>query len=132
MIEITENVVITNPETTAAIMTRLKALGVHLYIDDFGTGYSSLSYLHTLPIDGLKIDRSFIRKIGDHGENMEIIRTILLLARDLNMTVIAEGLETANQVLQIIFLQCEYGQGFLFSEAIESAEAKVFIGGKPF
>jgi|WetSurMetagenome_2_1015567.scaffolds.fasta_scaffold112803_1 diguanylate cyclase (GGDEF)-like protein len=132
LIEITESVVITNPESAAATMTRLKALGVHLYIDDFGTGYSSLSYLHTLPIDGLKIDRSFIRKIGDHGENMEIIRTILLLARDLKMTVIAEGLETADQVSQIISLQCEYGQGFLFSDAVESAAAKVFIGGKPF
>ena len=128
LIEITESVVITNPESTAAMLKRLKALGVHLYIDDFGTGYSSLSYLHNLPIDGLKIDRSFIRKVGNNGEGMEIIKTILLLAKDMNVAVIAEGLETTNQVSQITSLHCEYGQGFLFSRAVESGEAEAFIG----
>jgi EAL domain-containing protein (putative c-di-GMP-specific phosphodiesterase class I) len=127
LIEITESVVITHQESMAAVLNRLKALGVHIYIDDFGTGYSSLSYLHNLPIDGLKIDRSFIQKIGDKGEGMEIIKTILMLARDINVAVIAEGLETAKQVSQISSLQCKYGQGYFFSKAVESGEAESFI-----
>lgn len=126
-LEITENVIIENPEFTSAMLSQLKALGVLIYIDDFGTGYSSLSYLHRLPIDGLKIDRSFIRRMGDKGENQEIIKTILLLAKDLNVTAIAEGIETGNQLTQIKSLNCEYWQGYLFSKPVESEQAKALI-----
>ena len=110
-LEITENVIIENPEEAIAMLSRLKALGVRLYIDDFGTGYSSLSYLHRLPIDGLKIDRSFIKNMGDNGENQQIVRTIILLARDLNIAVIAEGVETAHQRSLIKSMHCEFVTG---------------------
>jgi EAL domain-containing protein (putative c-di-GMP-specific phosphodiesterase class I) len=114
-----------------AMFSRLKKLGVQLYIDDFGTGYSSLSYLHRLPIDGLKIDRSFIRRMGKNGENQEIVKTILTLAKDLNIDVIAEGVETVNQLTQIKSLNCEFGQGYLFSKPIGSDQAKTLIGTRP-
>jgi len=130
-LEITENVIIDNPEETAVLLARLKALGVQLYIDDFGTGYSSLSYLHRLPIDGLKIDRSFIRGMGENGENQQIVKTIMLLARDMNIGVIAEGLETANQLVQIKALNCEFGQGYLFSKPIPGTQALALIEGGP-
>jgi EAL domain-containing protein (putative c-di-GMP-specific phosphodiesterase class I) len=126
-LEITENVIIENPEETVAMLTRLKALGVHLYIDDFGTGYSSLSYLHQLPIDGLKIDRSFIKRMGEHGENQEIIKTIMLLARDMNINVISEGLEVEHQMAQIKALGCEYGQGYIFSKPVDSGSAGILF-----
>ena len=126
-LEITENVIIENPEETVALLSRLKTLGISLYIDDFGTGYSSLSYLHRLPIDGLKIDRSFVKRMGDQGQNQEIIKTILLLARDMNINVIAEGLETTAQLEQIKAMRCEFGQGYLFSKPVESSRARALF-----
>ncbi len=123
-LEITESVIIENPEEALNRLSSLKALGVRLYIDDFGTGYSSLSYLHRLPIDGLKIDRSFINNMGANGENQQIVRTIILLAHDMKIDVIAEGLETLIQVAQIKMLNCEYGQGHLFSKPVKSSEAR--------
>ncbi len=126
-LEITENVILENPEAAAAMLARLRALGVQLYIDDFGTGYSSLSYLHRLPINGFKIDRSFIQRMGEKGEHQEIIRTILLLARDLKVEVIAEGIETESQLEQIRALNCEYWQGYLFSVPVKSAVAGALL-----
>jgi len=126
-LEITENVIIENPEEAIAMLGRLKALGVRLYIDDFGTGYSSLSYLHRLPIDGLKIDRSFITNMGENGENQQLVRTIMLLAHDLNITVIAEGVETAHQLSLIKSMHCEFGQGYLFSRPVDSNQALVYL-----
>jgi len=126
-LEITESVIIENPEQTVDMLTRLKALGVRLYIDDFGTGYSSLSYLHRLPIDGLKIDRSFIMRMGEQGENQEIVRTILLLARDMHIETVAEGVETASQLAQVKSLNCLYGQGYLFSKPVEGCRARACI-----
>jgi diguanylate cyclase (GGDEF)-like protein len=130
-LEITENVIIENPEETASMLSRLKALGVRLYIDDFGTGYSALSYLHRLPIDGLKIDRSFIKRMGDHGENQQVVKTIMMLARDMNINVIAEGLETARQLEQIKALHCEYVQGYFFSKPVGSGQARSFLESPP-
>ncbi|HAK60329.1 MAG TPA: hypothetical protein DCO77_08090, partial [Nitrospiraceae bacterium] len=130
-LEITENVIIENPAVTAAMLSRLRELGVKLYIDDFGTGYSSLSYLYRLPIDGLKIDRSFIKRMGEKGENMEIVRTILTLAHDLNLDVIAEGVESDHQLGQIDALECEHWQGFLFSKPVESRRARALVGVAP-
>jgi diguanylate cyclase (GGDEF)-like protein len=126
-LEITEEVIIENPDKMVALLTRLKALGVQIYIDDFGTGYSSLSHLHRLPIDGLKIDRSFIKSMGDHGENQKIIRTIILLAHDLNIGVIAEGVETANQMGHIKSLGCEQWQGYLFSKPVDGDSARTLL-----
>jgi diguanylate cyclase (GGDEF)-like protein len=128
-LEITENVIIENPEEAIAMLGRLKALGVRLYIDDFGTGYSSLSYLHRLPIDGLKIDRSFIKNMGENGENQQIVKTIMLLARDLNIAVIAEGVETAHQLSLIKSMNCEFGQGYLFSKPVDGGQAQAYLKG---
>ena len=130
-LEITENVIIETPEETIAILAQLKSLGVQLYIDDFGTGYSSLSYLHRLPIDGLKIDRSFIQGMGANGENQQIVKMIMLLARDMNIGVIAEGLETEDQVAQVKALHCGFGQGYLFSRPVGCDQAGGMIGGDP-
>jgi diguanylate cyclase (GGDEF)-like protein len=130
-LEITENVIIENPEATSAVFSQLRALGVKLYIDDFGTGYSSLSYLQRLPIDGLKIDRSFVWRMGEHGENQEIVKTIMTLAQDLNVDVIAEGVETKTQLRQINSLNCDHWQGFLFSKPVDCEQAKNLIQNKP-
>ena len=126
-LEITENVLFENPESATSLLWKLRDLGVQLYIDDFGTGYSSLSYLHQLPINGLKIDRSFIRRIGDGKDNQAIIRTILTLARDMNIETVAEGVETQKQLAHIESLNCAYWQGFLFSKPVKSDEAQALI-----
>jgi len=128
-LEITENVLFENPESATKLLTKLRDLGVQLYIDDFGTGYSSLSYLHRLPIDGLKIDRSFVKRIGEKGENHAIIRTIMTLARDMNIEAVAEGVETTGQLAHIESLRCAYWQGFLFSKPVKSEEAQALISG---
>lgn len=128
-LEITENVLFEKPESALALLTRLRDLGVRLYIDDFGTGYSSLSYLHRLPINGLKIDRSFIMRIGEVGENQAIIRTIMTLARDMNIDAVAEGVETTNQLVHLESLNCSYWQGYLCSKPVKSEEAQALIAG---
>ncbi len=122
-LEITESVVMENIETASGILEELRSLGIQLSIDDFGTGYSSLSYLHRLPIDTLKIDRSFVQQMTENGENAEIVRTIIALAKNLNMAVIAEGVETGEQLCNLQQLDCENGQGYLFSKPIGADEA---------
>ncbi len=128
-LEITENVLFENPEAAANLLKRLRDLGVELYIDDFGTGYSSLSYLHRLPINGLKIDRSFIKRIDEAGENKAIVRTIMTLARDMRIDVVAEGVETAGQLSHVESLNCAYWQGYLFSRPVQSADAQALLAG---
>jgi EAL domain-containing protein (putative c-di-GMP-specific phosphodiesterase class I) len=94
-------------------------LGVKLYIDDFGTGYSSLSYLHRFPLDAIKIDRSFINSIQDSEASSGLVSTIIKLAHTLNMSVVAEGVETSSQRSILENLMCDEGQGFYFSKAID-------------
>lgn len=113
-LEITESIVMANTEIAVNTMKELRALGVQLSIDDFGTGYSSLSYLHRFPMNTLKIDRLFVSQMHDNNENTEIVRTIVVLARNLGMDVIAEGLETEQQLLKLLVLGCDYGQGYFF------------------
>src|SRR5437763_4481512 len=96
-LEITESCVMENADMATRLLKRLKALGVHLSIDDFGTGYSSLGYLHRFPVNTLKIDRSFVGRIGEAAENIEIVRTIVSLAENMGMEVVAEGVETLSQ-----------------------------------
>ena len=120
-LEITESVVMEDIEKTIEMLRQLRGLGVESSIDDFGTGYSSLSYLHHFPSTTLKIDRSFISRMGGVGENSEIVRTILLLARNLGMQVVAEGVETEEQLAQLRALACDFGQGYLFSKAVNAA-----------
>ena len=131
MLEITESVVMEHAESAAAALTQLKTLGVQLSIDDFGTGYSSLSCLHSYPIDTLKIDRSFVGKMGMDTKNMEIVRTIVALAKNLGMHVTAEGIETAEQLAQLRALQCACGQGYLFSKPLEADAIKQLLSSKP-
>jgi diguanylate cyclase (GGDEF)-like protein len=131
MLEITESVVMEHAESAAAALTQLKTLGVQLSIDDFGTGYSSLSCLHSYPIDSLKIDRSFVGKMGMDTKNMEIVRTIVALAENLGMHVTAEGIETAEQLAQLRGLQCECGQGYLFSKPLEADAIEQLLSSKP-
>jgi len=114
-LEITESVVMDDIELAIEMLNHLRVLGVESSIDDFGTGYSSLSYLHRFPSTTLKIDRSFVGRMSDN-ENVEIVRTILLLARNLGMKVIAEGVEKEDQLEQLRALSCDYGQGYLFSK----------------
>ena len=109
------------------IMNRLRNLGVQLSIDDFGTGYSSLSYLQRLPINYLKIDRSFINLMNSNHENGEIVRAIVMLAKNLNMEVVAEGIETEEQALRLINLDCTFGQGYLYSKPTGAIEAETML-----
>lgn len=130
-LEITESVVMKNAEIATAMLIQLCALGVHLSIDDFGTGYSSLSYLHRFPVKTLKIDRSFIGRMGHGGENSEIVRTINTLAQNLGMEVVAEGVETVEQLEQLKSMKCTLGQGYLFSRPLEAHAARAYIQNYP-
>ena len=117
-LEITESTAMENAAQTIEVLQKLKRIGIQISMDDFGTGYSSLSYLHQLPIDFLKIDRSFVYNVGERGENSEILQTIVSLAKNLKMRVIAEGIETENQLSLLQNLGCDYGQGFLMSKPL--------------
>ena len=126
-LEITESVVMENAELATNTLLQLRKLGVHLSIDDFGTGYSSLSYLHRFPVNTLKIDRSFIGRMAKGDENSEIVRTICTLANNLGMEVVAEGVETRDQLELLRSLKCEYGQGYLFSKPVDSETATELV-----
>ncbi|HWQ36396.1 MAG TPA: EAL domain-containing protein [Blastocatellia bacterium] len=126
-LEITESVVMENLDALSATLTQLRESGFRLSIDDFGTGYSSLSYLHRLPVQTLKIDRSFVVKMLENQENAEIVRTILSLSKTLGIDVVAEGIEQQEQADHLRALNCEAGQGYFFSRplSLESAEQLV-------
>ena len=126
-LEITESHIMDHTETAVATMTNLRALGVELSLDDFGTGYSSLSNLHRLPVNYLKIDRSFVARMIESEENSEIVSTIIKLAQNLKMKVVAEGIETAEQLARLKILNCEYGQGYFFAKPMEAEAAEMFI-----
>jgi EAL domain-containing protein (putative c-di-GMP-specific phosphodiesterase class I) len=122
-LEITESAIMGNLESVAVQLQGLCDLGLRLSIDDFGTGYSSLSYLHKLPLHTLKVDRSFAQEVSDGGQNLEIVRAIVMLAHSLQMDVVAEGIETAAQRDLFRDLGCEYAQGFYFSRGVTSEAA---------
>lgn len=126
-LEITESAIVENAEAATRMLRELHALGVQLSLDDFGTGYSSLSYLHRFPIDTLKIDRSFINQVDTDGEQLEIVRTLVTLAWNIGIDVVAEGVETNKQLAQLRALRCEYGQGYLFSKPVHSQAATALI-----
>src|SRR5579872_1393872 len=130
-LEITESTVMIDPSATAKMLQQIKALGILLAIDDFGTGYSSLSYLHRFPLDTLKIDRSFISGVGEGAEGMEIAQTIMPMAKNLRLDVIAEGVETIEQVALLKKLQCKYAQGYYFSKPLAAAEVAELLAGTP-
>jgi predicted signal transduction protein with EAL and GGDEF domain len=121
-LELTETITMRDEERTTRILGELKKLGVRLCIDDFGTGYSSLSYLRRFALDILKIDRSFVSDMLNNTESQEIVKTILNLASNLNMQVVAEGVETAEQVRLLKSLGCEFAQGYFFSKPLDATE----------
>lgn len=130
-LEITESVLMDNAATSISILEELRSRNIGLCIDDFGTGYSSLSYLHRFPINTLKIDRSFVNEMGGDDENSEIVRAIVMLAHNLGMYVVAEGVETEKHLVQLWALQCEYGQGYFFSKPVSAADAELLMADAP-
>jgi diguanylate cyclase (GGDEF)-like protein len=130
-LEITESILLENAEAAATILAQLKQRQIQISIDDFGTGYSSLSYLHRLPIDTLKIDRSFISCIDKQGKNLDIVKAIIPLAHSLKLDVVAEGVETEEQLLKLKALGCEYGQGYFFSPPLNDEAVVALIATMP-
>ena len=116
-LEITESVLLHDNAATVATLHQLRSLGVRIAMDDFGTGYSSLSYLRSFPFDKIKIDRSFVRDLPNNRHTLAIVRAILGLASGLDMKVVAEGIETQQDLACLAAEGCKEGQGFLFSEA---------------
>ena len=126
-LEITESVTMGDAERTIKVVNELKKLGLRFSIDDFGTGYSSLSYLRRFPMDTLKIDRSFVSNLKSNPENREIIRTIIGLARNLGMDVVAEGTETAEEISYLKTLDCDFAQGYFFSKPVDIVAARALL-----
>lgn len=130
-IEITESVIMENLDAACCKLEALRHLGIKVYIDDFGTGYSSLGYLQTLPVDALKIDQTFVRRIGLDKGSEEIVRTVVMLAKGLGMDVIAEGVETSEQQCWLQLLECDYAQGFLFSTPLDADSVGLLLQHHP-
>ncbi|TNE47222.1 MAG: EAL domain-containing protein [Deltaproteobacteria bacterium] len=128
-IELTENVLIEHTDLINEILQELKSLNIQIDIDDFGTGFSSLSYLHRFPIDTLKIDRSFVSHMKEEGKNLEIVRSIVGLARNLGMNVVAEGIEHEDQLEQLVKFHCDYGQGYFFAKPLDAMGVVQFVRG---
>ncbi|HEX7185284.1 MAG TPA: EAL domain-containing protein [Thermoanaerobaculia bacterium] len=130
-LEITESVLMEDSQTAAETLARIRAHEVRLAIDDFGTGYSSLSYLQRFAVDSLKIDRSFVAKIGERGESPEILRAILTLAQRLGIEVVAEGVETETQLAHLVAMGCNLAQGHLFSRPVDRDTARGLLTQPP-
>ena len=130
ILEITESAVMGDPDRAVPALRRVADIGVKLSLDDFGTGYSSLSYLHQFPIDTLKIDRSFVSRIGETEEGREIVHTIMSLAQSLDMEVVAEGVETEQQLQMLRDLRCSYAQGYHLSRPVAGDQFEALLGEK--
>jgi EAL domain-containing protein (putative c-di-GMP-specific phosphodiesterase class I) len=127
-LEITETALMEDTKETVRLVRRLKDYGLQIVIDDFGTGYSSLSYLQRLPIDTLKVDRSFVSRIQDHPDgNRNIVEAIISLAHRLDMSVVAEGVETPEQYAILLDMNCQFGQGHLFSRPLSIQKVEALI-----
>jgi EAL domain-containing protein (putative c-di-GMP-specific phosphodiesterase class I) len=131
-LEITESAFITDVWAAEATLRRMQRLGVEWSLDDFGTGYSSLSYLHRLQADTVKIDRSFVSRMGGDPHGAEMVRAIVALAHNLGMDVVAEGVETTDQLSQLLAIGCEYAQGFYFSKPVSAVAAEALIHAEPW
>ena len=126
-IELTERVLIENTGRAQQVLAGLHERGIRMSIDDFGTGHSSFSYLHQYPFDALKIDRSFVSNLTADRANMEIVRAIVTLAHNLGMAVVAEGSEKAEDLPKLRNLACEFGQGWVFAQPMESQAVATMI-----
>ena len=126
-LEVTESTIMEHSDSSLGVVSDLYALGVSLSTDDFGTGYSSLSYLHRFPFERLKIDRSFINSMDDDKKSGAIVKTILMLGENLNIEVVAEGIETEGQLEKLRSLGCKLGQGYYFSRPVDAAAAEEFL-----
>jgi EAL domain-containing protein (putative c-di-GMP-specific phosphodiesterase class I) len=130
-IEITETAIMNDAEETARRLAGIKELGVRVAIDDFGTGYSSLAYLQRFPVDALKIDRSFISRLGQDKEGETLIRTLVQLGRSLSIVTLAEGIEEASELSLLREERCDVGQGFLFAHPLDAEDCEAFLGQWP-
>jgi len=126
-LELTESSIVQSGSAAMEGLDELRKLGLHFYLDDFGTGYSSLSYLHRLPLDGLKVDRSFIATLNTDPMSQSIVQVIVALAKTLHIQVIAEGIETKQQLDQIVAMGCESAQGYYFARPVSAEEAGGFL-----
>ena len=129
-LEFTESMIMRDVESTNALMSALRSSGVSLAIDDFGTGYSSLAYLHRFPVNTLKIDRAFVENLTDYGEDHKIVHTIIALGQRLNMTLVAEGIETEAQAEALREAGCHGAQGFLYSPALSVEDAEEWLAAR--
>ncbi|MFL5560874.1 MAG: putative bifunctional diguanylate cyclase/phosphodiesterase [Gemmatimonadaceae bacterium] len=130
-LEITESFAIAEPARTRELLTELRALGIQIYLDDFGTGYSSLGYLHQLPLDGIKIDRSFVMQMDSGPLYRQLVHTVRDLAVNIGVAAIAEGVENEDQLATLREMGCSSAQGYLFSRPIPVAEIEVLLGNDP-
>ena len=126
-LEITEGEMMERPDEVLAILTELKRMNITLLVDDFGTGYSSLSYLHSFPVDIVKIDQSFVRRMLENAKDDEIVRAVINLSATLGLRVVAEGIETAEHLARLRELGCDYGQGYLFSKPVDAAAIETLL-----
>jgi len=126
-LEITESMLIDNIHKTIDLLNQLREKNIHISIDDFGTGYSSLKYLHLLPADYLKIDRSFVSRMAEENRDYQVVNTIINLSNQLGVAVIAEGIETNQQLKWLEKLGCEFGQGYFFSKPLPASEIEQLI-----
>jgi len=122
-LELTESILLQDADATIETLRTVKEMGIHLSIDDFGTGYSSLSYIKRFPVDALKIDQSFVREVTSSPEDAAITTSIVLMGKSLNLTVVAEGVETKSQLEFLRVLECDEAQGYLFSRPVPAKEA---------
>ena len=130
-LEVTESIIMDNPDRVGDILSEIKKTGSRLSLDDFGTGYSSFSYLHQYPFDVLKVDRSFVSRMVGSRRNHDIVRAIVGLAHDLGMEVVAEGIEKDEEADALRKLDCEYGQGYRFSKPLSAEDATAFLQQRP-
>ncbi|MCZ7529135.1 MAG: EAL domain-containing protein [Acidimicrobiia bacterium] len=129
-LEMTETALMDEGDATLASLEALRALGVQLSVDDFGTGYSSLAYLKRFPVDWLKVDQSFVDGLGTDAEDTAIVTAVISLAHALDLHVVAEGVETADQLANLRTLGCDIGQGTLFSAPMPASELRAFLRGR--
>ncbi len=130
-LEITETFLIQDIDSSVRLLNELKALGIKLSIDDFGTGYSSLSYLNRLPIDTLKIDRSFVKELPQCQDRVDLVRNVIQMSHDLGMSVVAEGVETQAQLDTLNTLKCDEIQGYFYSPPVSAEQFRVLLENQP-